>query len=644
MKHVRNILLLIILMFGFILQAEIYQNELWTYNGAYYLCSEFNVSESEELNFLKDLKQAANRNNVHLFSSNMEVRSNYTYVMDIYGDDAETRASLYDTMRLEEGTYNSLLGGITDVCFHDFDEMLDYKNIDLKLVSYVGDKSDVMNVYHEVSSKYDISMPAYWQTTEHDMIIVVWGMIAILMVIMNGVDALRRQKEIVVRRSFGESEILMIAKSALFDIVSYILLFVLAKILTMQFTRGEYAWKLIIIVYLIGGIVSLLPYLMFLKFDVRKAFANTQENGIILKFMYVMKFVAFMACVFTLATNLNTIHGDLVSSGDFLEPYFDSYYYNVMSAEMNPDIEDDFWKLVYEKEYEILKPTICTCVFKDRHDVILVNENARGMLQGFSSIIDENSNSDFIVAIPKGRLYESDKACANMLLSKALEGRYEASKIDYISYDSYQKFSYLDTSATDGISEASNPIIVYQVSENNKFDAEFIATWIGARRIIFKCSVNEWNEVLAKYDFSLGTYKSIVTSVRDDYQYHHSFLVKLISFLSSLCIVVIILDIVIIIVMNRMEYKRHSLEIALRKVLGYSMVERHRNMLKSMLVMNVIAIILLGMISMVLSSLKFSIYLPIAAMATVIEILIMGINIASVEHNGIPKALKGGTL
>ena len=36
MKHIRNILLLITIIFAFVMQAEVYQNMLWNFNGAYY--------------------------------------------------------------------------------------------------------------------------------------------------------------------------------------------------------------------------------------------------------------------------------------------------------------------------------------------------------------------------------------------------------------------------------------------------------------------------------------------------------------------------------------------------------------------------------------------------------------------------------
>ena len=44
MKHIRNILLLITIIFAFVMQAEVYQNMLWNFNGAYYLSSRYTTT------------------------------------------------------------------------------------------------------------------------------------------------------------------------------------------------------------------------------------------------------------------------------------------------------------------------------------------------------------------------------------------------------------------------------------------------------------------------------------------------------------------------------------------------------------------------------------------------------------------------
>ncbi len=60
----------------------------------------------------------------------------------------------------------------------------------------------------------------------------------------------------------------------------------------------------------------------------------------------------------------------------------------------------------------------------------------------------------------------------------------------------------------------------------------------------------------------------MLTNVGEDYIYSHSFLVKLIGFISSLCVLVLLLDIAIIISEAKMEFRLNAMEISLKKVLG----------------------------------------------------------------------------
>ena len=98
------------------------------------------------------------------------------------------------------------------------------------------------------------------------------------MIVLNVVEVIRRQKEVVVRASLGESAAIIALKSAVVDIISYIVLFVLAKLLVAQFISGAYENKLVLAVYCIGAVLSVVPYCVFVRFDVRKAFANASDK------------------------------------------------------------------------------------------------------------------------------------------------------------------------------------------------------------------------------------------------------------------------------------------------------------------------------------------------------------------------------
>ena len=105
MKHIRNILLLITIIFAFVMQAEVYQNMLWNFNGAYYLSSRYTTTNDDMDSFLANAEDTAEKHGVHIFSTFNQRVSNYQTRLYIYGDGTVVRDSLKSTMDIEEKTY-----------------------------------------------------------------------------------------------------------------------------------------------------------------------------------------------------------------------------------------------------------------------------------------------------------------------------------------------------------------------------------------------------------------------------------------------------------------------------------------------------------------------------------------------------------
>ena len=278
MKHIRNILLLITIIFAFVMQAEVYQNMLWNFNGAYYLSSRYTTTNDDMDSFLANAEDTAEKHGVHIFSTFNQRVSNYQTRLYIYGDDTVVRDSLKSTMDIEEKTYTALIGGITVIEFEDFREVKNTGNGQEIMISYIGDDDDIIATYQDLAKEYSISQPEFWQSTETDMMFIVWGLVAILMIVLNVIEVIRRQKEVVVRASLGENAAVLALKAVVADMISYAALFVLAKLLVSQFISGAYEDHLILAVYCAGAVLSVIPYAAFVCFDVKKAFANASDK------------------------------------------------------------------------------------------------------------------------------------------------------------------------------------------------------------------------------------------------------------------------------------------------------------------------------------------------------------------------------
>lgn len=264
MKHIRNILLFIAILFAFVMQAEVYQNMLWNFSGAYYLSSAYTPSGDDADSFFDDAEAIAAKHKVHLFSTFNQRISNYRTGLLIYGDDAVIRDSLKRTMGIEEKTYAALISGITVIEFEDFSKAKNMGDGQAIMVSCIGDEEDIVAAFQEIAEDYSVTQPDFWQSKETDMMFIVWGLIAVLMIVLNAVGVIRRQKEVVVRAFLGENAAAIALKSVATDLLSYAALYCLAKLLVSRFVSGAYEEHLVLAVYCVGAVLSVIPYIAFI--------------------------------------------------------------------------------------------------------------------------------------------------------------------------------------------------------------------------------------------------------------------------------------------------------------------------------------------------------------------------------------------
>ena len=233
------------------------------------------------------------------------------------------------------------------------------------MVSYIGDDDDIIATYQDLAKEYSISQPEFWQSTETDMMFIVWGLVAILMIVLNMIEVICRQKEVVVRASLGENAAVIALKAVVADMISYATLFVLAKLLVSQFISGAYEDHLILAVYYAGAVLSVIPYAAFVRFDVKKAFANASDKKGMFYLLNGLKVFATAMTIFTITTNLSSIQGNLLTNTTLLENHYNDYYFGVMQIE--PPFEENeeeskeskFWNDLYENEYNTINPVVC---------------------------------------------------------------------------------------------------------------------------------------------------------------------------------------------------------------------------------------------------------------------------------------------
>ena len=648
MKIIKNIFLFCFLIFGFIMQSEVFQNELFNFSTAYYKASMFEVSNENIQDFLDDAQKASSKNNVEVFSYYKEIKSKFRFTLHIYGDSDVIRNSIKDVANVEEKEYTSLISGITDVKYHDLKELepeaVNYENF----ICYIGDEDAVNSTYKDLEAKYNLTSPQYWNATEKDMMIIVWGMISLLMIVMNLVEVIRRKKEVSVRILFGENVSSIVFKTALSNLVSSLVLFLLAKLLMLNFVSGSYENKLIIFIYLVGVVLSTLPYFLFYSMDIKKLLSNATDGKGSIYLLYALKLIAGALTIITLITNISSVNGNLFADGSLLKSYYNANYLRVQTEGFDYDKEQKFWNVVYENEYSAINPSICINILNGKNDVIFVNKNGKDMLQGFKESVEKESldENDLIIFIPKGKSYEQNKMLAYDRLDfcfKYPKEDFKNWKIKYVEYSDSKYFSYLDNNSIDGVERTKNPILIYQLNNDLKIDGANLQGYKG-EVILFNTTRENLEEICKKYEDILGNYNHVITNVEDQYNYNHTFLVKLLAFLSSLCVVIIFLDIAIILAVSQLEFRRNAMKISLMKILGYGLLNRHKSFLGLVMMENLVVFTGVLILSLISKRIDTKIAILVSALVILIEFIIIILNIIRIERTNVQKALKGGCL
>lgn len=648
MKVIKNILLFCFLLFGIIMQTEIFQNELWNFETAYFQASRFEVLSEELSLFIEDASIAASDNNAHIFSYYMEKNSNYRRILHIFGNDDAIRQTILDTANVDEKEYTSLISGITAVKYHELSDMDNTLAGYEPVLCYIGNEEAVNGIYGALASTYNISYPAFLEASEKDMIVIVWGMIAILMVVLNSIEAIRCKKEVVVKVSLGVSVKRIILKTMAIDAAADIFLFAAARFVLSYFVSGLYEDGLVIAIYCIGIICSLLPYLSFCAFDIRKAFANAEQHKGAMILLYALQFVACVITIFTISTNVSNMKGNLFANAELLEPYYNSYYATVRSANYDPECESRFWKEIFINEYDTVKPTICIRVHDGKNDCVFVNCYADGMLQDFASIVQgaRKEEPDVIMLIPKDRSSETNKQIAYEQLGFVFgcsDSELANLQIEYIDYSQTEEFSYLTANTADGIETTTNPIIIYQANKEVLLNTDILSIYEAGSRI-FQCDKDTLYSVFQDYASQQERYEIVTTNVYDQYSYSHSFMVKLISFLSTLCVVVLFLDVAIILSITRLEFRQNAMKISLMRILGYDLYNRHKEFVSIMTIENAVIFIGLLIYAVLTHRIGIGTVTGVSTVVMLIEYIIILLNIIAVERTNVQKSLKGGCL
>lgn len=651
MKCVKFVITALLALFCFVMSSELYQLHLQMFSNQYFYIDIENEDRSQVCSIVAS---AAKKYNEYVFAIERQNVDAFHSKITIYADE-DTRNILSREQNIAEGEASSFFSGSTEVVLLPFSDVVN----DESVVRYffTGSKDTVssirQNIYSQVATSY-IHKDSV--SVADKLIYGIWIILFGLILLLTWADMQFSKKSDFLKISMGSSVGKMIFGKILVDIVFNVAIF--GAVYAILQSRLFLSYKLNFALYalLIFFVLNSLLHLTLLKVDYKEVIYGANINGKLLANAYLLQAIVVILMVVSLSSNLVAIR----ENEKELTPYntieqLDGYTSlsitpiegGLQSSESVVELEASIYLEAYLQD-KVLLSTFCAAL--DDEPIVVLNEAALNTVVSSAGVFQEDLKSDFVVYIPENRYSEIDSydiefAAATTastffgLESYSFEAR-EYSHVDVVYFD-LRNVSEL----TFGSDLISDPIVVYcnlskaRINEllMNNTAIDFGDRWTN---IIFDINDTSFFSKSIKDRLADVQFRSVIELCNQ----YKSNLVRGVLLNSVLSAFLLVLNVMLISVIVKIEYLVHSKEIALKKILGYSVLQRNI----AILFLNVLAVSIAFITGTILSKM-YGIFDFVALCIVSLTILFVNsililTNMTAAEKHNTAHILKGGSL
>ena len=653
MKKIKWLIGAFMIIICFVMNSEMYQNYILDFTNDFYYLDIESYEDRDKL--VKVLTEASNRFKAFVFSVERNDISPQRCEADIYADE-EAYKFISENYNIKIGKYNSFFSGQTDVAVHSFSEVSDHPGI---IRFYFSADSDQMEqIFYSINKSFDTSYIHKEGATGFVWIMnSVWIIAFLFLLMLTWFSIQFDKKKNFVRISLGASKLYTSAKSMLLDFLVFSVEFVVAYLILRNNIYIDYKFKNTILLFILFLISVGLINLTLLKYRYKEILYGANLNDSLLSNCYLMKAVTLILAIASLSINIPLI----AENTEKLEYYkavseFSDYSF----VNFTPDetaFEDDeeidpyeqisrrFFFDKYEKDSVKFSSAVNSFDYKDDEKNIIILNDSRFI---FSEEIKNkiNPNTDFTVFIPP---YFSEFGITKEDCVEYTELFFGINSkdvtFDFVSYKTDCNVLFLDNNLNNelrsGFSSDDNTVFVFSNLSGQKFGkiADInLSEPMGS--IMYNNDFGDNNEILKKYN--LWDFTAQQASERLSEGKETSERILLINTVISSFMLG--LEVAIILTIIKLEYVVNAKVLAIKKILGHSVLAKN----KGIFLLNLFAAFI-GVITNVILALMYKItvwYMPviIGAFLVIVEFLIMIKYIAKTECTNVSKILKGGSL
>lgn len=606
---------------------------------------------------ITDITNSATSNDVEVFTFVQSNPNSSLTEYDIYGTSGVEKY-INQNSNIFEGKYTSLLLGSINFKFNNIDNIPNIKNQNEYYV--IGSKDSVHQFKMELIDKYagNHPKPGYPDKESKNNTIAIWVLISCIILLFSVYDVISHKKENLIRMTMGERISKIIWGNILLDSFAFITSFALIFFILSKYTYILFNFRISIISFVILLCINGLLYLSLYFSKVKEAFSNGENSKKLLSLNYGLKLVTTIITIFIISSNIAFIFQSysFYKQRTFFEDHSDYYYVKFMykTTENSDGSLNSMWEeshavqeTFYKEFFKEFNATSVKDLSSENIGAISANRNAFDYL---SSKIDElnslNLDKDFYFILPDGMENDLEIIDALKISVPFNEGINFVYDYDVIYYHDNIDIVGIDEDYVYGSHLVKKPAIIYNNMSEDQVKSLKFNSLDEIYDLMYQISSEDQLDKFNKFITEHNLEGQFIQKINVLEKYENMWIVaKRVLYINLVfSALVLLLEIIIINSIIILEYKVNAIELSIKKVLGYSILQKNRKIIM-MTVITTISSMLIAIIVNIIMKTQIGHYLALGGLIILIlEVSVITFNINKIEKSNIQKILKGGNL
>lgn len=639
-----------------------FQNYLNSFNDNMYYFDVVSSGMNEKEQLLKLIQKTVKENDAEVFCIDKNTLNKYNVDITIYT--SAQSDNWLNKKQINTGTYKSFFSGTTNIEISEFDNLINKPDIETYyLTCNMKTARDIRNAvnaqyassYVHKTNSYSIEwiLPSIYIICEVFILILTW------------LDIQFQKKENFVLISLGKTRSKILLKNILLDIVFFTAVTAIIYFILNKFIYVQYMQQFAILIFIVFIIINSSLYLSILSFDFKQVLYGANIKPGILSNSYVLKAVIMFLTIILLSSNTLLIaeNGNYIQQYKTIQENFSSYSF--LRLHTNAGSEEEYLKITNEifiNNYKNGKVGFSVINYEDDSDYayLMIDKNSSALISDILQEVKVNNDVDFTILYPD-KCNDIKNVTSNAIHSfySVFEEGFENAEYEVFSYHDNYNVTYFDSTDTAvikaGFNNVRNPVIILCNVSNKLFTENITAYTCSLGHIsgdimylLSNEDIKNINIELSKLNapFNLINPAFYITSenVKDRCGQNIAAFSRIVLLNSVVSLLMLILNFAIIITIIKMEFRVGAMELALKKIFGYSLIKRNGTLLLLNLFTAFIGIFSVLIVCIVLKVTDWYIPVIIGVFLVVTEYFIICCYILKTEKAKISKTLKGGSL